>query len=388
MPSVQAQHKVVRTRRRVVSVAITGLLGLSCADGEAELSSSTTGVYPSSTTAETPQPTWITTTSGDPAELTSGTSGTSEETTTTGPGTTTMIPDFGDQLGCNGKIDFLFVIDRAEWMEPYVPRFQAAFPDFIDDVLESFPNFDMHFMAVDGRGSENGQISGWGLFDCQEQCPANNGSCVPMGPPEFPCEVYEDDDWQSCGMKGAGITFPAGFEASNHNCGVVGGGRFVDSTQQPNLSEAVKCISKMGYSDSSTRPDAAMVWAVAPNSNAAACNQGFLRSDALLVIVYFTGFAPDQSQLGPPENWANIIYGTKADDEDQVIVIGLIDDTSAESPAYCGAGWGTYVSYSTAFVHLHIKHSVKGSICAEDYRPFFEEGLELIGERCDTEIPT
>ncbi len=367
-----------RHRDRCRSIALAALAG--CAPTP---ESTTTGVTTFEVEQTTqPTPTTSTTTglpdvgTTDEPDPTTGTAG------TTGVSTTTTIPDFGDQeLGCNGKIDFLFVIDRAHWMEPRWERFHEAFPPFLEELLATFANFDLHFMAVDAT-------NGWGLFDCIEQCEHNNGSCAPVGPEDYPCDHYTSNPDTDCERMGSGVIAPAGFGSSNRDCGVVGGRRFIVGNEQPDLLETVKCISQMGYGTSHSAAEVAMLWSLLPDSPPAHCNEGFLRDDAMLVIVFHSGFANDTSPMGPAGEWAEAIYDLKGGDKDKVAVIGIINDASSDSPTVCPGGSGSYSFLPAAFLHFYIKHKVEGSHCADDYSPYLDEGLELVRELCDADIPT
>jgi len=332
---------------------------------------------------QTTQPSPTTSTStGNPDPGTSEDPGTQTDSGTSGPGTTTMIPDFGEnELGCNGKIDFLFVLDRAHWMSPYWDRFQATFPPFLEQLLATFASFDTHFMVVDAT-------NGWGMFDCIEQCQQNNGSCFPVGPADYYCDHHIDQDTE-CEMLGSGVVENGGFGASNRDCDIVGNRRYIVGNEQPDLLDAVQCISQVGYGTSTSRADIAMLWALTPDSPSAHCKEGFLRDEAMLVIFFFSALADDDSIMGPPEQWAETIYSLKGYDEDQVAVIGIVEDSSGDAPTVCpGPGTGTYVEYPAAFLHLYIKHRVEGSVCAEDYSPALDAGLELVRVLCDAEIPT
>ncbi len=377
----------LRTRKSRFLGLCIAIAGCS-AEATDPTTSTTTGVH--TTTGDLPEPTWNSATGTPGSDSSTDSNEPTEPTTTTGhnPSSTTSVPDFGDQnLGCNGKIDFLFVIDREQGMHKYWPKFWAAFPSFIEDVLETFANFDLHFMVVDGYGSMTADVSGWGMNECIEPC-ADNGTCYPTGPEDYPCEAYEDGILDTCGMKGAGIVFPAGFEAANRDCGVVGGRRYVDSREQPDLEETVKCISKLGYGYASSRPEVSMLWSVSPDEKPADCNQGFLRDDALLVIVYYS-YVGHESVEGPPGLWAEKLYTLKGGDQDKLAVIGIIDDGSYdEEIAVCPPGDGFYWETSAAFLHFYIKHKVEGSLCATDYAPYLDAGIELVADLCDAEIPT
>ncbi|MGB1015180.1 MAG: hypothetical protein ACPG4T_13685, partial [Nannocystaceae bacterium] len=244
----------------------------------------------------------------------------------------------------------------------------------------TFANFDLHFMAVDAT-------NGWGLFDCIEQCQVNNGSCVPVGPADYPCEHHINQDTE-CEKVGGGVVAPAGFGSSNRDCGIVGGRRYIVGNEQPDLLETVKCISQMGIGNSDGRAGAAMLWSITPGSYTAHCNEGFLRDDAMLVIVFFSANGADESPAGPPELWAETIYDLKGNDPDRVAVIGLVNDQTAEEPTVCPGGGGMYFSFVADWLHNYMEHRIKGSVCAENYTPYLDAGLDLVRELCDANIPT
>lgn len=353
------------------------VLVVACAPAPETTSTTLTTHEQTQTTQPTPT-TGTTTLDPDPTTTTDP-----DPTSTTDPtlDPTAPIPDFGEHdLGCNGKIDFLFVIDRALWMESYWERFHAAFPPFLEDLLATFANFDLHFMTVDAT-------NGWGLYECIEQCQENNGSCLPVGPADYYCDHHIDQDTE-CEMMGSGVIATGGFGASNRDCGVVGDRRFIVGREQPDLLDAVQCISQVGYGTSDAGADYAMMWALTPDSPPAHCNEGFLRDDAVLVIVFFSALANQESQVGTPGEWAETIYDLKGGDKDRVAVIGIVDDASGDGPTICpGPGTGTYVHYPAAFLHYYIKHKVEGSVCADDYSPTLADGLEMIRVLCDAEIP-
>lgn len=374
----------MKDSRHPYQIAALVLFCVSCAGNKSDDPTSSTGFAIPKPTDENPDPTWSTTTGELTDEATTGNVESTWSTEVTS--STTTQPDFGAGDGCNRKIDFLFVLDRENGMSEYWPRFWGVFPDFIDDVLTIFENFDMHFMVVDGFGSADGEVSGWGMNECISHCSGNNQGCAPDGPVDYPCSAYDDGVHLSCQMNGAGIVFPAGWEAASQDCGVVGGRRFITSDEQPDLGETLKCISQVGYGNATSRPELAMLRALSSTSAAAECNDGFLRPDALLVIVYYT-YLGTKPYAGHPTEWADELYAHKDGDKDRVAVIGIIDDDTYDHPSVCPPGNGTYAEYSANFLHFQIEHKVEGSLCAVSYAPYFSEGLQLIADLCDAVIP-
>lgn len=358
------------------------LLVFGCAATPTE--GSTDVEYFPSSSDDHPQPTFATTTSSltDSSPTTADTAGESSTATTSTVSSTGIVPDFGEgEQSCNGKIDFLFVINRAHYMGPYWNRFHAAFPGFIEDVFETFVNYDMHFMAVDG-------IQGWGVYDCIEPCKQTNGTCQQI--PDFPCDPYLNDTISECDeISGAGVVFPAGVNAANQDCGAIEGRRYIAS-DQPGAMESVKCIGQMGYGLMGTWAYAttAMLQAVSKGTPAWECNGDFLREDAMLVVVYFEEPDAPKCTPSPPGEWAAILSEAKGGDEDSLLFIGLIDDSSSDAPTVCPGGSGAYGTCPEAFLHYYVRHRVEGSYCADDYSPYFAEGLELLEALCDPNIPT
>lgn len=359
------------------------LLALSaCSTTTSSDTSTYVGIQTSSD--ELPQPTLVTSTTGSDAvgSTDESASGSTSSTTTGSPGTTGLIPDFAEGVDhCNGKIDFVFLINRAHGMGLWWDRFHAAFPGFVDEIFETFEGYDMHFMAIDGVG-------GWGVSECIEPC-LESGVCDEV--PGFPCERYINDevggcDWQ---VHGAAVVFPTGIGSANRDCGALEGRRFI-SSDQPDAIEAVKCIGQMGYSlpGDWTRGTSDMLHALTPHSPAWNCNGDFLRDDAMLAVVYYENDGNPPCHPGSPGGWAETVYAAKGGDRDRVMFIGIINDYTSEAPTVCPGGSGSYVLCAANFLHFYVTHKIEGSRCEEDYSPIFDAGLEMLRLLCDQDIPT
>ncbi|MGB1016805.1 MAG: hypothetical protein ACPG4T_21880 [Nannocystaceae bacterium] len=363
------------------------LLPVACAAPEVVDDTTTTTTY-GWTGTTLPQPTTSTTTGNDEDTEAATTEG--PATTTTGhPDTTGILPDFGGEgLGCGGKIDFLFVLDRWKLSEPYWARMDAALEEMRPKFVDWFANFDTHWMVVDG-------LNYWGLWNCPERCAETNGAtCTPTGPAEYPCEPYNTNSISDCDeIEGAGRTFPAGFGSSNKRCELAGGNRFASSKLESDLDATLECLTAVGYSDGFSTAELAMVEALKPAMTKVpgGCNLGFLRDDALLVIVLFTPYAgvEGSSPVGNASEWAEKVYAAKFGDKDKVAVIGIVRDFTQEEPTVCEK-LGTLLNQSLVeqFLNIQMTHSVFGSICAESYTPTLEDGMRLALELCGADPPT
>jgi hypothetical protein len=60
------------------------------------------------------------------------------------------MPDFGppQPAGCEGKIDFLFVISAEGTMKDDQERLLASFPGFMDAIKEQLSDFDVHILVA------------------------------------------------------------------------------------------------------------------------------------------------------------------------------------------------------------------------------------------------
>lgn len=364
---------------------------VACGDSADDASSTTnpiTGVDGSSSTTLDPFPwttTFFTSTSASGAVSTSDGSSSDAETTDDVFATSGMIPDFGDALGCAGKIDLLFALSSSDTMENEYPTLVASLPLFLDTIESTWDDFDVHIMSV-----STSALSPWGDIMCEEQCSLNDGDgCEPVGPADYPCWGYEDNNLDSCDLTlGAGVTFPAGFDASNKRCDLHGGNRYIIGSD-PDLEASYECITRRGYTNSGgTYVAQAVVAALGPDLLApGACNAGFLRDDALLVIVIVTDVYYAGEPL-KPELWASEILDLKDGDQGSIAVVLLNPDGYDVNDPVC-EGPGDVDWWETPLVDFleQFDNGIRGSICEPSFAPFFDAAAELIVETCELYTP-
>ena len=340
---------------------------------------------------------------GEPASESSSDTGTSSSSSGSGdqgdvstgatPGSTGMFdagvqPDFEPSpAGCNGKIDFLFLVSRAWQMEARQAQLTAAFPDFIDTIESKFADFDYHIMVVDGDG---GPASWWGSATCNEVCPTlackvGHGCCGWYDPdfedqpccqdPNYPCEAL--DTLTSCDTAwGAGTVFPAGPGTADKPCPIDGGRRFIAKGQE-NLDDVFACIATVGVSGYDYLGQA-LTAAVDPQINGG-CNNGFLRPDALLMITFITttgdpgGGGPLASE-GTPTEWKQAVLDAKFGDERSVIMFNIGDPDCEPDNRLC---------HLTNMFSFH--YQVPGA--GLDYGPAFAKAASLVEVACKEFVP-
>ncbi|MBV1859468.1 MAG: hypothetical protein KUG77_13730 [Nannocystaceae bacterium] len=319
----------------------------------------------------------LTTTSSD-VTPTTGATGSTGPTTTPGVGTTSsagsvsstapapddesgpppvdfdlgILPDIGElqQSGCQG-IDFLFVIDNSGSMTQQQTQLLASFSGFIDAIQTSLKNVDSYHVGVVTSDNYAGNAPG-------------------------------------CNTIGDLVTQTAGFGSSASVCGpFVSGQRF--ATDEDDLQTVFPCIAQVGTSGSPIeQPVTATVAALDPtNAVPGACNEGFIREDAILVVVLVTDDPPfdfDLDDAHPDTDtsgWFDAVVAAKGGDVESVVMIGFVP---LDAAATCTFGTSPNL---INFVEEFGEQGVLASICEPDYAPIFASSIETIEATCDNFIP-
>ena len=298
-------------------------------------------------------------------------------------GSTTLLLDVGgaadggspQPVGCKGKIDFLFVISRSGHMgqvlEGYgtiTERLAAAAPKFFATIETKFADFDYHILVTKGD-------THWGSVYCDAECPGPFTEWCKPGD-DYPCERVGkasvcDETW------GAGVVFNAGWMAPNKPCDVPDGQRYL-AKGQPNLAETFACIAQVGASGYFLVGNA-LVAAVSPAlTGPGGCNEGFLRKDALLVVILVSNTI-DPASEGTPASWAQAVIDAKGGDAASVVMF-YIGPPSLE---WCEAQKDNRLCQLVE----HFPYRAVEYCLEEDYGPGFEAAMELVDEACSSFIP-
>ncbi len=363
---------------RPLVLAVATMLAVACArDGDASSSFSGGSQIGTAEPASMGSTGTVSSSSGN-AVSTSEASDTDSDTssgTTVGSSSSSPVPDLDPPGpdGCQGKIDFLFVISNSGTMTSHQEQVHTALPEFIDAIESNFVDFDRHIMVVDTD-------HGWLMKDCSLCGPG----CDPNG--ELPTCGAELDECDK--MMGAGVTFPAGKDSSARRCDLAAG-RYI-TREDPDPVAAFLCTARVGSGGGVDFPADAMVAALSnkflglPPYPEAGCNQGFLRENALLVVTIITD-NPDDESSGPEEAWRDALMDAKGQDGDafQLLVISTDNDVH---DGLCGNWTGGFDHRLRNFVNL-VPHGRFGSICASSYASFFDVAVMDIHERCASFVP-
>jgi len=285
------------------------------------------------------------------------------------------IPDFGptQPAGCAGKIDFLFVVSSAGTMKSKQDRLVAGLPTFMDAIQAQLPDFDYHILSANTDKS-------WAIEDCSV-CTAG---CDPKGAPPY-CSAAVT----ACDKKiGAGVIFPVGLYASNRLCDIDSGRRYITTGQQ-NLDEVFACTAQVGTYGSPITGEA-MVAALQPEINDPrddyACNSGFLRDDALLVVTIIQDDY-DEVSSGTVDEWIEALRAAKNDDDDAFAVLVLTTDIDVGYQQLCVPNEFDPEKNRLRLLAEGVEHGFIGSICLEDYGPFFAENVSALVDLCNDLVP-
>lgn len=285
------------------------------------------------------------------------------------------VPDFGPQqpAGCAGKIDFLFVVSASGTMKNDQERLLTSFPGFMDAIQDQFPDFNFHILVANPDGP-------WLMSDCS-LCMED---CDPQAFPPF-CGAM----LTPCDKKiGAGVTFPAGTNASNRRCQLDSGRRYITSGQK-NLDEAFACIAQVG-SGGGGATGQSMVAALQPEMNDPndeyACNRGFLRDDALLVVTIIQDDY-DEDSLGTADEWIEGLRAAKNYDDDAFMVLVLTTDVDVGYQQLCFPNLYFQTKNRLRLLAEGVTHGFIDSICQDSFAPFFAEHVSHLVELCDDFAP-
>jgi hypothetical protein len=291
--------------------------------------------------------------------------------------------DGPDGAGCE-KADFLFVIDNSGSMSDEQNNLITSFTEFISTIQDTLQAQDYHVMIVDTDASGGGGYTSTcinGVCTCTpspaccEQVCQSNDNCN-----GFPCNALPGDDCD--GTLGAGKIF----DQMGVSCLPENGPRYI--TDQDDLASAFSCAGNVGtFGNGAEEPMTAMVEATGPVLGAmGACNEGFLRDDAILVVTVITDEEDLMKSPGSPPTWFQALVDAKGGNTEAIVVLGLIGDNdlpNAQCPPFDGDVGAEPSPNLRAFIEMFGDRGIVGSVCAPNYGPFFVDTVSVIDVACD-----
>ncbi|MCA9709712.1 MAG: hypothetical protein KDK70_27990, partial [Myxococcales bacterium] len=244
--------------------------------------------------------------------------------------------------GCT-KVDFLFIIDNSGSMDDEQANLVNSFPGFINGIQSTLSQVDEY------------QV---GVVTTDAYSPNNN---VP-----------------GCNVLGGLVTKTGGSNSSNSVCGpYVAGNNYM--TELDNLGTSFACAAQVGTDGNGIeRPMDALVSVVNKvNGGPGQCNEGFLRDDALLVLVIITDEwdGPNDPEFpgssGTPQNWYDAVVAAKLGIPENAVAVALINwQGSATCPPSDSFYDGVHIR---DFVNLFGANGFLGGVCEPDYGPIFSQ---------------
>lgn len=293
-------------------------------------------------------------------ESTSGAESSSTDTTQSGG----FLFDVagGDETGTGGsseceRVDLLFVIDDSSSMAGEQQNLIASFPAFIQGIQAGLAGVSSYHVGVVTTNSY-----GYNSLHCREI--------------------------------GALVTSTGGAKSSDTSCGPFSEGRYLVSGDD--LEQQFACIAQVGTSGFlDERPMQAMQTAVGPiHAVSGGCNEGFVRDNALLVVVIVTDEEDQVVEFGDttkgspggPQTWFEELVATKTYEEN-IAVLSIIggqpDSACLDDHADNGAEDAPRIR---AFTEM-FTNGFLGDVCAPSYGSFFNEAIDVVQDACGGFIP-
>ncbi|HEY8379655.1 MAG TPA: hypothetical protein VIK91_24350 [Nannocystis sp.] len=259
-------------------------------------------------------------------------------------------PDVGETGGATEskpcvKVDLLFVIDNSGSMEDEQANLIAGFPAFVNGMQKELADAESLHIGV------------------------------------VTTDAYEYNEPGCAEVLGALVTQTGGDGSSNGPCGPYASGkRFM--TEKDNLPQSFACAGQVGIDgDGNERPIDAAIQALGPGLGApGACNEGFAREDALLVLVIITD-EEEEASIGDPPQWFNTLVAQRGGIETNIVVLSLIGPQ--HPPCQDAAEVGhRLIEFTNMFTYGSV-----GEICAPSYQKFFLDAISGIAEACEGFTP-
>jgi hypothetical protein len=168
-------------------------------------------------------------------------------------------------------------------------------------------------------------------------------------------------------------------------CGPWSAGRFISLADE--LAPAFTCAAEIGGNgDTDEHQIEAALRAISPELGApGACNAGFIRDDALLVLVLITdeddGAVFGQGSPGDPSGWFDEIVARKAV-ESNVVMLALAGRPPPNACDDAVPFEGAQIAHRIAQLVNMFSYGEMGDVCANDYSEFFADTLAIIHDAC------
>ncbi len=300
-----------------------------------------------------------------------------EGTTTSDDGSADSSSGEPTQLNCD-KIDFVFVIDNSSSMADEQQNLVEAVPGFVDAMRTALPTVKSFRVGVVDTDSYPGLGT---LENPVDGCPTEGVDCSAC-------------DYQL----GAFLDKPESAADPASSCNFSTGAAYMEGAAE-SFPDEFACAAIVGTQGNPVEQQlGALTASVDPaNSGAGACNEGFVRDDALLVFLLITDEeddhtdapAPQGGSNGEPGDWHDQLVVAKNGKSTNVVALGLIGGSPrfADCTALSADGKGAEQSTRLRMFFDMFETHFEGSVCASGYDAFFDDALTKVAEGCMNFIP-
>jgi len=231
------------------------------------------------------------------------------------------------------QADFLFVIDDSQSMADNQAKLVRAYDAFIGGIVETVEQLESVHVGV----------------VTTDAYAHNAGECRALG-----------------GL----VMQTGGPNSSDARCGPYADGHAF-MTEADDIETSFRCAARVGTDGSGVEAVVGAILAAVspPLIDPGACNEGFMRDDALLVIVIVTD---EDLDIAPEFGYAQLLAYK---DPGELVVVALANPTDGE----CGID---KLSFGIESLVALAQHGFMGSICADDYGSIFDDAVAVVAEAC------
>jgi hypothetical protein len=306
------------------------------------------------------------------------TTGSQEDSLDDTRGSEESTSEDGPVFRCN-NVDFVFVVDNSPSMLDEQQFLAQGVPGFVSAMQNALPTVESLRVGVIDTDSYPG-----------------------LGTLEDPLEGCDPEVVEDCGscdyQLGSFLAKPESASDPSADCEFSTDRNYMDGTSETFANE-FGCAALVGAVGNPIEQQAgALVASVSEDLNAeGACNEGFVRDDALLVFLvisdeednYESPPAPQGGSMGEPGDWFDAIVAAKNGREQNIVALGLLGGSPKFSDCADlsqGVDGAEQSSRLVDFVERFPTNFVS-SVCSEGYGDFFQEALVRVSEGCELFIP-
>jgi hypothetical protein len=159
-------------------------------------------------------------------------------------------------------------------------------------------------------------------------------------------------------------------------------------TESDDLGASFACTAQVGDGGSDQEMQmAGALGAVGPlHAGPGGCNEGFLRDDALLVLVVITDEDdgnPSPGSPGDPPDWFADLVAAKLGIESNIVLLSLVGQNDQPDIGGTGCVRGERLMELTDM----FTYGFVGDVCLPGYDAFFADAVGHIDDACETFTP-